>query len=299
MRIWSLLLLLLLSITAVLAADGPITFKFAPVVGTIYDQQETRKGTLTVMGKEIALFQKTVISFKLGKDGGNYLFAGTPTGAQATRNGQPYMDDFLALLKGLTITDVVNPRGDVIDITGDDTLRANAKEKLSPEMNAAIEKVINHEALLKQDKAIFASKVTRLIGRPVKIGDTWIDTFNDPVSALNEEMPVYRYTRIDGWAKAGERKVLRVKIICNSTAEGLAMAIEKTAKDVTGAVEKPLDEGTDGKLSSSGETLIDPATMCIYSETGSLDVLMVKKVAATRTVAITFTEKNETTYTYR
>ncbi|MHB9107913.1 MAG: hypothetical protein ACYDCO_12720 [Armatimonadota bacterium] len=272
---FTLLALLFLSVLLRAAADQPerVTFVFAPPIGKVMDEKARMTITSSVKDMSMSYGIDGTSATKISKlENGGYLFDTKIDSLEFTNNGPEGMD-MLGQILGSALMSAVrtfySDDGKVERIEGLDEMRRNLASHLPPEMQGLAEMKVDNDLILKQKRLEFQNRLGRFVGKTVSIGDLWLDTTSVPFPGAmgGTPFPIYRATRIIGWEKMDGCDVLLITIINHANPEGLAKAINRTAKEVKAAgPAKPAAPPKGMTLYTVINLAVDPLTMRVFSE---------------------------------
>lgn len=282
------------------AADDTVTFTFAAKDGMAYDERDSETTTFTADGQEHVQALKSMVTYRVAQAGANYRIEETLVSMTCTRDDEPAEHLISTLFKDIPMTSVISPQGQILDVGGDDLLRARAADKLPEDAAAEFEKEFSHRKMLELMRQTWHDQIGRFLGRTVKIGDLWVDTADEPYPGeIGKSAKVYRATAIAGWQAVGERRLLRIKVTCHTAAEKLAEKIGWTADAVKAAVKKqPAAPAKGDELLAELEVILDPASMLPYSEKGAARANVSLDLPGGKQKRLAITEESTAQYYY-
>jgi hypothetical protein len=175
------------------------------------------------------------------------------------------------------------------------------KATLPPAAVQSLSSVLSEEALVNKEKADWDGRISSFVGQKAEIGDAWTSTDRYPMPT-GGTVEFYSATKLVGSAKAGGKDCVRIRFSYNTDANALKQFVGKLGKDIgqmTGSKSAAFKPGAGAAtIVGSGERLIDPATMLIYSETLTRTIKMPMEVPGQGKVSTTLVEKKEYQFDY-
>lgn len=282
---------------AAAAAAEPFTFRFAPPL----DRPVVQTVSTTVMMKAGGLEtrrvmkERTVLRYR--KSGNGYLLTGTLTDAAVTVDGKDVMDDFAQAFQGITITYELANDGKLKAVRGygavvDKVVAAMSKDA-PPEMKRLVTNLLSEEALITRARTEWDGRISGFAGSSAKVGDVYTST-DQIVLPNGDAVTFHTTTTIAGRAPCGNVQCVRITFKYDSD----PAAMKKTLEAVTGTLpgEQLVTDGI--TITGSGERLIDPATMNIYSETNERTMRMTVTVSDGTKMLTERTEKKDYAFEY-
>ena len=276
-----------------------IEFRFNPPDGITYVEtlKTTKVKDMGSLGKQTDVGEnKTRVSIKKTPNG--YSVVATPISTTLTRNGEKIESPMTALLQDTVVTYDLDADGKLLAIHGYDTIMKRALETAPPEMAQSLSSIFNEKLLVNKETAHWNSRIGDFIGRKAKVGDAWTSTKESEVPTGGTALS-YSATKIVAQVKCGEHDCVQVQFGYTSDANALKN-VDKFLTDVFKAagVGKEMPGISATEIVGGGERLIDPATMLIYSETGTQTLKMQMEVPGQGKLMVTMQEKKEYTFDY-
>jgi hypothetical protein len=266
---WSILV-------ACAAVKERVAFRFAPPNGTTcIETVQTTKVSKLSTGQTRTDAGRVKGKSVYSKTAGGYRLAQTALEVSATRDGSPMPDPISTALKGLTVTYDIDARGQLTAIHGLDKVVARVEKAVGPQAMQAMAGLLNEEALANKERSEWEGRIGAFVGKQAKIGDVWSGTDEFPLPN-GETVTFYSATKLIGRVKVAGHDCVKLRISYNSDAAALAKLAGTTAAQIAAAVGRPelAPVPTGMAVVGSGERVIDPATMLIYSETIDRTVTM-------------------------
>lgn len=272
-RVWQRLVTLLvcLLIVGIVYADGEaIAFTFAPPVGTQYTERVDLTTTTAAQGTVQTRKATATSTVSIAQDPKGLCYTSTITNMQITLDGRMASDLFTNLLQGVTFLDFISPRGEFIDIGGDEVFRDKIMANAPPVAVDAMLRAASHEAFLKDEQMSWSRRVARFLGRTVNVGDRWYDTIE---IVLPNKVPITiaRSTQVAGWMQVKTQKLLHIVSLAHSSRAELATAIDVPYDDIVRQLADVKDVAG-VTVTVADELLLDPATMLYYGERMRTDI---------------------------
>jgi hypothetical protein len=277
-------------------------FQFNPPDGTTFvvSVRTTKVTTLGALGKRTE-DRETSERVQVTRTADGFSIAATALYGTINRDGEKIESPILKAPIGLTFTYEVDSRGQLKAIRGFDQLLARMKAALPPGALETMSPAITEEALVNRESAEWDGRITRFVGREVKIGDAWTskDRFDLPTGGV---VHFTTTTRIVGREPVEGRDCVRVKFSYTGSAPapptpavkpiGKSTAKKPRARKAV----KPKPPAASTSISGGGERLVDPATMLIYGESLSRTLKMPVTVPGSGSVLATVVEKKQYRY---
>lgn len=251
------------------AAQERFQFRFAPPDGVSYIEAVTLTKVRELgqgrMQTDVAQAETNVT---IKKTPSGYNVVGVPSSLRMTRNGTKVEGAFVTAPLGATITYELDKNGQIQKVTGYKELVRRLVQSL-PQAAASVSSVLNEETMVRKDVAEWNGRIGNFVGREVQIGDVWTssDEFSLPTGDV---ITFHSVTHIAGKEQCGTLDCIRVRFAYHSDADALKDYVAKVLGDVANraGVKPPgMKPGRAGVLlEGSGERVVDPATMLIYSE---------------------------------
>lgn len=278
-----------------------ITFKFNPPdsISFIQNLKSTRSTEMGAMGKRDEVTESSV-QIVMSKTADGYNLIATPISVSTTMNGQPVDNPILALLQNAVVTYNIDKDGQIISITGYEKLIDIMKSSFPEQVWESISSYLNPEALANKDAAEWNGRIGSFIGRSAKIGEAWpavTDSFTIPNGGT---IRFYSTTKVTEKTKCGNGDCVRVRFSYNTDPRALFEFMGNAANDlakVVGDSTFSLDV-SGGTITGSGERLVDPQTMLIYSETIERSISTKMTMPGQGEMPITQSEKREYLFDY-
>jgi hypothetical protein len=278
----------------------PVTFRFDPPDRTSF-VQTVRTDKTTTMG---SLGTRTEVSesktkIVIKKTPRGYTLVGTPLSGTLIRDGKKVEHPVLAMLSEVVVTYELDRQGQIQSIKGYDTLIEKMKATLPPAAVQSLSSVLSEEALVNKEKADWDGRISSFVGQKAEIGDAWTSTDRYPMPT-GGAVEFFSATKLAGQARAGGKDCVRIQFSYNSDANALKKFIGKIGKDISGITKSAVMKPGAGAATivGSGERLIDPATMLIYSGTLTRTIKMPMEVPGQGQVPTTLVEKKEYQFDY-
>ena len=255
---------MLLAGSAVAAPEESFIFCFTPPPTN--EAHFKMKSAVQSQGKTQTQVLVGVLDTQAPREQGDLLHIETALKEiRITRNGLDLPDEVIDQLLGTMISVTTDYHGRVADVKGDQLLRKRVRGHLLDDALASLGYSTSHDELLWLSRRNWREHVTRFVGCKIKNGDLWIDT-TEYLLLGQYRVPVYRATRFEQTSKPGEWTTIRITITCNTSAEGLAKSLGKTAKEIVDAVDDPLPVNVDYQLVADNEMVLYPSSMTLSAE---------------------------------
>jgi len=260
---------MLLAGRAFAAPDETVIFRYAPPETN--EVHFKMKSAVQSQGKTQTQVLAGVFAMQVPRESNDLFHVETTLKEiRITRNGLDLPDEVIDQLLGTSISVATDNHGRVSDVKGDQILRKRVRGHLLDDAMASLGYSTNHDDLLWLTRRSWRERVTRFVGCKIKDGDIWIDT-TEYLLLGQYHVPVYRATRFEQSKAPGEGGVLHIKITCNTTADGLAKSLGKTAKEIIDAVDDPLPENAEYRLIAENDMVLNPSTMAMSEEYSRID----------------------------
>ncbi len=172
----------------------------------------------------------------------------------------------LATLKGLPLTYRVSPSGQMQSVSGLERVPQELKKRLPAEAYEAMAPSLTPEKLSAASRTQWQADVTDLVGRPARVGTTWV-SLEECAWPDGNTIKYYAARKVAGQALVQGKPCLRIiSTYSTDPAEFKSFLGESGAALLTGL--KPLP----GKAKVTGEAqrVVDPATLMWYDGKGRL-----------------------------
>lgn len=234
------ILVLLLPPRAATSADAAdtVTFRFAPPDGTTYVETLVLTRTLeagdTVQRTDL---QKGQARVRLDKTADGWTMTGTPISMSMESDGQPIRSPIVDALKGVVAIYRLDSLGNLLSIQGYEGLAEKVSQGLPPEEAQALAKSFAPESILAREKVEWDARIGDYTGKTFELGSSWV---TEAPLALPSGGEVQLRTRTElERTKCGDRDCVRLRFRYDSDTP---------------------------RITGTGERIIDPSTMLIYSE---------------------------------
>jgi hypothetical protein len=278
-----------------------VTFKFNPP-DSITFIQNLKTTTTTDMGSASRRNEVTesTIKITLFKTIDGYRVIAAPESVKTTLNAQPIENPILSLLQSAVVTYNLNKNGQVLSVSGYEKLIDMMKGSFPQQLWASVSSYLDPATLSNKDAAEWNGRIGSFVGQTVKIGEAWPvvkDSFAIPSSGT---VYFYSTTKVAEKSKCGNIDCVKVMFQYNSDGKALFDFIGNTSNELARALGDSTSKMvlSGGKIAGSGERLIDPKTMLIYSETLERTITTKNTAAGQGDTPITQTEKREYSFDY-
>ena len=299
-KIFCALGLLLLACGSAQADGHSFTLQFNPPEMTYDLTVKTTK--IQDMGPYGVQTDKGVSQSKVSvkKTSEGFAVVSQPISMLMTRNGQELEDPSRPILLQSQITYRLGPTGQLLTVEGYHDLVAKLQATLPPEARAMGAAIFNEETLIRRDTAEWQGRIADLIGRTLKVGDTWSGEY-DFTLPTGGSIRYYSVGRVKEAVPCEGKKTecLRIEFKYNSDAGALSEMMGTVIQTAAGA--QPLDVNTaiaKPKVDGEGSRLIDPSTMLIREETLIRTVTLNMSMPDGTIVPAKMTETKEYAYKY-
>jgi hypothetical protein len=290
-----LLLLLLLLGRAVHAEPEKVTFRFAPPDGTTFEQTLVQNETVLAGARErITYVTRTTSRLRFAKTADGYTLTSTPVSITMDLEGEKFEDPLLDFFETLAVTYHLDAGGNIRALEGYEALEERL-EKASPDETSfqLMAKLMQPETFVARDKEEWHRRISSFAGRTYEIGSRSTTEF--PITlAVGKRVLFHTVTELVGKEKCGDRVCVRLRF--RSDAD-VPPSVERLAGERASDAGGEDVEFSDITMSYTGERLIDPATMLIYSETQEWTVRADMAVSGD-SMPFTQHEKREYTFEY-
>lgn len=237
------LLVLLLPLWAAQSAESAetaetVTFRFSPPDGISYVETVVLTRTLEAGAAPSRTdLRKGQARVRYDKTADGWTVTGTPISMSLETDGKPIQSPLLEALKGVVATYRLDSQGNLLSVHGYEGLLEKVSKGLPPEEAQALAKAFDPESILAREKAEWSSRIGNFIGKTFEIGSSW--TTEAPLALPSGgEVQLRTHTTLER-AACGEGDCVRLRFLYDSDAP---------------------------KVTGTGERVIDPSTMLIYSE---------------------------------
>ncbi len=250
------------------AKPGRVAFRFQPPASTtcFETQHTTRIEERGSKGKETTLSEdKYQTTYSASETG--YTMTIRKIDSQITHEGKSVPNPINEKLKGLALVHALDREGNIQSIQGQDALIEQIKAGLPPEKAAAIDKLFNTQALTQRARLAWHSRLARLAGQSLARKEVLIT--QEALPLPTGHMAVYFIaSRFVDEVPCAASRCVKLQLILDSNAALLNKRLGKASlKEVP---PNPLIAGLPimekAEITGSGEQVIDPATMLLYSE---------------------------------
>ncbi|MBP9854779.1 MAG: hypothetical protein KBD53_07925 [Candidatus Omnitrophica bacterium] len=249
-------------------SEEKVIFKFNPPDGISYRQMYSAEQIKDFGGikKQINLTEETV-KVVIKKDEKGYLLMAKPFLVTMTRDGHLVPESNLKLMLGINYVLHLDAKGLFLNIDGFEEFVNILKAELPEDIAKEALKNINVEAMIDKEEDEYSNRIGDLIGREIKVGDTW---YMDGKSILPDGNTV-DYTsvyRLKEMVSCGATRCAKIEYHYDANPAGLRTIINEF---YTGLDEKMGERlrgmnSVDTKFFGNGTRLVDPKTMLIYLE---------------------------------
>jgi hypothetical protein len=286
---------------AATAESDTVTFTFAPPDGTAFTTtlEASVEMTLGEMGTRrqgTVMTSRTVVDRT--KDG--WAVSSRLVSAEAARDGRPEANPMLQAMVGMEVVYILDADGVLLEIQGLESVREKMIQGLPPAAMHALGPALSVEAMLEREAAEWNGRVGDFLGETVRLGESRTGTSSFP-------LPTGGAVEFDVTTAFAERvpcpagSCVRIRFAYGGDAAELARAMEKITGEViedAGGPKEAAPHVDEVSVEGSGERVVDPATMLIYSETIRRTIRAAIEQPGMGSVPSIRTEVREYTYSY-
>lgn len=278
-----------------------LTFRFNPPDRATYIEtvKTTRVKDMGSFGNTTDVGETSAkITIQRTSDG--YEVEVTPLSMTMSRNGQVVNNPTTLVLLDTIVRYKLDSDGRLLTIRGYETVLDRMQQVLPPAAVQALGAVFGEEALIKKETAEWNGRIGSFLGQRAKVGDVFTGTEAFPLPT-GGTVAYYSVTEIAEETKCGgEHDCVRIRFTYNTDAETLGQTVGTVLSDVSKAVgASDVAPGISGvEIIGSGERLIDPRAMLIYSETRIRTIKMLMDVPGQARVPTTMQETKEYSFAY-
>lgn len=264
------LLVLLLPLRAAHSADiaETVTFRFSPPDGISYVETVVLTRTLEAgAAPQQTDLQKGEARVRYDKTADGWTVTGTPISMSMESDGKPIQSPVIDALQGVVAVYRLDPQGNLLSVQGYEGLAEKVSKGLSPEEAQALAKSLDPESVLAREKAEWKSRIGDYSGKTFEIGSSW--TAEAPLALPS-----------GGEVQLRTHTVLAERVKCGGDRDCVRLRFR---------YESDAPPGTP-KVTGTGERVIAPSTMLIYSE-------VVERIVPVRD-GMVLRERREQTFDY-
>lgn len=238
------LVLLLLPLRVARSAESAetVTFRFAPPDGITYLESVVLTRTLEVQGAaQRTDLQKGQARVRIDRTPDGWTVTGTPVSMSVETDGKPVESPLLDAMKEVVAVYRLDPQGSFLSVQGYEGLLDKVAKSLPAEEVKALEKVLDPASLAAREKTEWSARIGDFAGRTFALGSSW-DSEAPFALPSGGEVRLRTRTELAERTRCGGGDCVRLRFRYDSA-----------------AADAP-------QVSGTGERVIDPATMLIYSE---------------------------------
>lgn len=251
----------LLAILGTGTGPANVIFKFAPVIGRPVTQTVVSTTTASNDGKVVESTTTTeTMRMLFTRRGKGYVLQQTTTAVAGSETEQ--------LMQGVEIRYHLAADGTLTSITGYEELEKRTKAHLAKQPatpgNAVRGQLYTADMYAYRAAEEWISRIGTFAGKQLRIGKVY-EAVSDFAMPTGDVVKFYSTSHVAGLVPCGTTRCARVLFEFNSDRTKLSHLLD--AYQAQGAASGVTGGGM--QVSGSGERLIDPATMDIYSETST------------------------------
>ena len=301
MKYWRALILCGFSLCFVwlveIAAAQRVHFRFNPpddFPAYISTFKSTRTTDMGVFGKRTLTSEGSAkITTDKMPEGYSVTFA--PISFTMMEDGEPVENPFLSFVQNITMTYELDIDGQLVEIRGFNGLVEKFHASLPDELASTFVKLLDEEALRNKTIQEWEARVGQFIGTDVDIGDMWVGVEETPLPA-GGSMEFYSVTKFAERVKFDGVDCVRLEFSYTADAEELKPLMNTLSEEIGKIAEtKNLNMG-DIDIEGTGERIINPTTMVIYSETVERTIKSTMDAPGQPPVGVNVVDKREYGY---
>lgn len=257
-------------------AAAPVKFTFAPPTPLTYVEESVTRRATIISGQDAGDEEATVrIKTTVTKEGEGFKISAEPQSSVLTRGGKPVKDKVWDVLSATPVTYHLDPAGKLKSIEGYAGVLAAASKVASRDVRKTLEAAMSEKSLVEKETAQWNSRIGDFIGREAVRNSVWVTEGVYPLpggTAAN----FFVVTLFDRVLEQDGRKLARLRFFLTADRDTIQTRVNDMARDVVKGVPRPrpLINPPGFAISGQGERLVDPATMIVYSEKSTREILV-------------------------
>jgi len=283
------------AVVAAADADAPVTFTFAPPIGSYVEQVSATQSMIAPGNDGTPVVSTSRVRTTVSKDGNGYMLLTDPLSFEAKENGAVVTDAVTAAVQKVPVTWRVYSDGRLKALEGYDRVLKDASKVASKDQMKALEIVLSEKLLAERARANWNARIGALAGQTARKNTVWIGENVSPM--LDGTLAHYYYvTLYDGMVEKDGRKLARLRLLFTTDGDSIHRQVNDLVHDVVPGVPAPpaitLTKGF--TISGDGELLMDPSTMLVWSEKSSRRMTFPVSTGKDRTSLVVMEESRET-----
>ncbi len=257
-------------------AAAPVKFTFAPPTPLTYVEESVTRRATIVSGQDAGVEEATVrMKTTVTKEGEGFKISAEPQSPVLTRGGKPVKDKVWDVLSATPVTYHLDSAGKLKSIEGYAGVLAAASKVASKEVRKTLEAAMNEKSLVEKETAQWNSRIGDFIGREAAANSVWVTegVYPLPDGTVANFFVVTLFDRV---LEQDGRKLAKLRFFLTADRDTIQTRVNDMARDVVKGVPqpRPLINPPGFAISGQGERLVDPATMIVYSEKGTREILV-------------------------
>lgn len=290
---------ILILISKVLVAET-IDFNFNPPDSISFIQTLTNTKTIKTNDKISKIDEvqvKTLITILKNQSG--YYLRETPITLNSKRDGKQFINPIFSFLSGFSITGDLDLNGRLINVYGYENIIEKARKSLSSEVVESLQLVANPETMVNKTKAEWNARISDFIGQRVIVGDMFSGEGKFPLPN-GETLTFFSLVKVLDTLTYDGKKCVKIEFKNSSIPDSLAAFMGYSKNEIKKVFNGNINSNVSTKIEINGygERIIDPATMLIYHEKKTRDIIMFDENADNGKRKIETIEKNIYNYKY-
>lgn len=281
-------------------APESVTFTYNPPTPLSYVEKTVSRRLIAAGGAPSITEEVTgQVRFTVKHDADGYVITSDPVSYELKRDDKVVKDPVLDVVQSTRVTYHLDKDGRLKAINGYEKVLEAARKAAPKDMKNLLYPLMNESALVERESIQWNARIGQLIGQTGHPGSIWIgeSAFAMPDGALAR---YYVVTYLDGYTEQNGKKLARLRLLFTNERDKIRQKlsdfIRRDVPDVPQVRYLPAVKGF--SIEGSGERLIDPSTMLIYSEKASRNVSWLVKAGKDASSPVLVQESREYTIEY-
>ncbi|MCC6484265.1 MAG: hypothetical protein IT209_05400 [Armatimonadetes bacterium] len=281
-------------------AAPEVIFTYSPPTPLTYTETTLTRRTIVAGGAPDISEESTASTrLSLRKEGAGYVISSAPVSHEMKRDGKVVNDAVLDVIQDTRVTYHLDAEGRLKAIDGYAGVLEAAQKVAPKDAKNLLYPLMNEAALVERESVQWNTRIGQLLGQKGKPGSVWIgeSAFAMPDGALAR---YYVITYLDSFVEQDGKKLARLRLLFTNDRDRIRQKLSDFIRaDVPVVPEIRYLPAVKGfTIDGSGERLIDPSTMLIYSEKASRNVSWLVKTGKDTQSPVLVQEYRESSVSY-
>jgi hypothetical protein len=247
--------------------------------------------------REDEIIVESLINIKKNEKG--YSVQTQPIKMNSKRNGQEFFNPMFFFLTNIPTIGEIDNNGNMINVTGFETLIPRAKKELSPEVMDQLILVANEESMINKTKAEWNARISDFAGETVELGEFFSGEGKFPLPN-GETVTFFSIVKVADTVTLNGVDCVKIRFKNSSNPADLAKFMDKTVDELKDIFNFSANKDVDTKILITGEgyRIIDPKTMLIYYEINNRSIDIIDQEIGDESREVSTIETKEYKYEY-